>query len=268
MRYAASLRGERQPTPGLDPRIRALIDHRCMNPDPRQRATAAQLAAELRETAHQIRTQPFVHPSALPTSDVTRPAVGPPPVPPLASPPLPPEREPVRRPPEPWVDVTLPLAPTDVLSPEAAAYGAASPPMAPFGPPHQAPPFQAPAFQGPPHQGPQPFPPAPPDRSGFAPSPANRSVSRMRLSWPAVPIAIAVTAAAIGLASVLVNALPEGDDQLATRRAVYVVFCLAVLGGAGLVARRRLAITPPWAALAALATAITFVLASFTLFTR
>ncbi|CAN5587704.1 hypothetical protein BH24ACT4_BH24ACT4_09920 [soil metagenome] len=51
VRHAAVLRGERQPAPDLDLALADLIDRRCLAPDPHTRATAADLAVELRQLA-------------------------------------------------------------------------------------------------------------------------------------------------------------------------------------------------------------------------
>ena len=52
MRFAAVVRGHRLPhPPGLDPHLAQVIDHMCLVPDPHHRATAPQLAAQLRSLA-------------------------------------------------------------------------------------------------------------------------------------------------------------------------------------------------------------------------
>jgi serine/threonine protein kinase len=241
MRYAASLRGERQLTPGLDPRIRHLIDHRCMHPDPRQRATAAELASELREAARQIRAEPFVHPGEAEASDVTRPVVGPPPAPPTPAPPTVISGPP----PDPWagVDVTIPLGSPTAVSPDAPGDWPHVQPIAPVAP--------MPA--------PVPFPSrdqpdgAPPARPGT-------------IGWPAVPVAVAATLALTWLSSLLAGLFRSDGDSPTVARAVYLAVSVVALGGIALLARRRAPVAAPWAALAALAATVTFVAMTVVLF--
>jgi serine/threonine-protein kinase len=245
MRYAASLRGERQPTPGLDPRIRDLIDHRCMNPDPRQRATATDLAVELRRVAADIRGEPFAHPSEAARSDITRPVVG--------LPPSPPDGPGPRRPQvggEPWVDVTVPVAPTAVSPYPDGAWPGDAPPAASPQPSPMA--FPTRHQAGPP---PAPLHPGPQSRS-FGPP----------ITWHAVPVFVAAVLAATWVAS-LIAAAVRGDDGSATvARAVYLVVSLGGLGLAAVLARRRFGVTPPWGAIALLSALVTFVAVTASLF--
>lgn len=48
MRYAAVVRGDRSPAPGLDPELAHVVDTACLAPDPQERATAAELRQLLR----------------------------------------------------------------------------------------------------------------------------------------------------------------------------------------------------------------------------
>jgi len=257
MRYAASLRGERQLTPRLDPRIRHLIDHRCMHADPRQRATAADLASELRETARQIRLEPFVHPGEVEQSDVTRPVVGPPPAPSVPAPPTVMSGPP----PDPWanVDVTIPLGSPTAVSPQRPGDW---PHVEPIPPPGALPasgptPFPSRDQQpgGPPAQRPEP-----------APRPERAARTAMTVGWPAVPVAVAVALAVTWLSALLAARFRSEGDSPTVARAVYLVVCALVLGGAALLARRRTRVVAPWAAVAGLAAAITFVVVTVLLF--
>jgi serine/threonine protein kinase len=248
MRYAASLRGERQLTPGLDPRIRHLVDERCMNPDPRQRATATELAAELREAARQIRLEPFVHPGEAEASEVTRPVVGPPPAPPAPAPAPPTVTS--GPPPDPWagVDVTLPLGSPTAVSPHPPG---AWPHVEPI------PPVAAVA--------PAPFPTR--DRpAGGTPAPPRARRGPGTIGWPAVPVAILATLAVTWLAALLAAGFREDGDPPTVARAVYLAVSVVALGGIGLLARLRAPVVAPWRGLAALAAAVTFAVVTVVLF--
>jgi serine/threonine protein kinase len=244
MRYAASLRGERQLTPGLDPRIRHLIDQRCMHPDPRQRATAADLASELREAARQIRLEPFVHPGEVEASDVTRPVIGPPPAPDPA--PAPPTVM-SGPPPDPWVDVTIPVGTPTAISPHPPGAWPHVEPIAPFTP--AAVPF-----------------PARDQPVAGSPVPRASSAGSGAVAWPAVPLAVAISLAVAWLSSLLAAQFRSEGDAPTVARAIYLAVSVVVLGGAGLLARRRIRIVAPWAGFAALAAVVTFVVVTVVLF--
>lgn len=51
VRHAAVLRGDRRPAPALNRALADLVDRRCLTPDPHTRASAAELAVELRTLA-------------------------------------------------------------------------------------------------------------------------------------------------------------------------------------------------------------------------
>lgn len=61
LRYAAVLRDDRLPAPQLDPAFAALIGDRCLNVNPRARATAAELAVELRSLASSLAAPGSAH---------------------------------------------------------------------------------------------------------------------------------------------------------------------------------------------------------------
>src|SRR5690606_9631757 len=73
MRYAAALRGERTPAPGLHPGLGSIIDDGCLVADPRQRLDAAGVAARLRAFgAEAARSGQSAQPSSSPPSETHR----------------------------------------------------------------------------------------------------------------------------------------------------------------------------------------------------
>ncbi|HXH57773.1 serine/threonine-protein kinase [Iamia sp.] len=66
VRHAAVLRDDRRPAPALNRALADLIDRRCLSPDPHIRASAAELAAELRTLAEVAgATMPVASPSTI-----------------------------------------------------------------------------------------------------------------------------------------------------------------------------------------------------------
>ena len=58
LRYAAVLRGDRLPAPQIDPQLAALINERCLDPDPHRRSTAAELSAVLLALSTALQERP------------------------------------------------------------------------------------------------------------------------------------------------------------------------------------------------------------------
>jgi serine/threonine-protein kinase len=174
MRFAAAVRDDRQPAPGLDPALARSIDDGCLAPEPRHRLDAPTLADHLR-------AWPSPPPVPAPEESVGTLSLAPPPAP--SSPPgavpltLRPDATPAPRPSVEASVGSLPLAPPGDAGATPLPPGAPSPPAAP-GPrlpspdapsPAPAPASWAPSSGALPQTPPTPPAPSPPPTGLTAP---------------------------------------------------------------------------------------------------
>jgi serine/threonine protein kinase len=271
MRFAAAVRNDRVPAPGLDPTVALVLDAGCLAPDPHNRLDAPTLADHLRAWPRSL-------PGLTPPAPPAPPAAGPPapaPPPPLGdrSPTVPHRPEPGEQHTVPMVPRPGPAAPDAPPPPSLAAWRSASGTL----PAADLPPLpqQAPARPAPPPTTP-PVPPGVPSGEQWPPPPGATSEPQ-----PAVPPAPSpspspspagsrawLVAAVVGVVTFVITqvaAVTAGTvvDTEATQRLAYIVLSVALVAGLVVGARR----VAPRAAVATLAVAaVVWALATVELF--